>query len=55
MKILFCFIQSDEYARRLAKAVKLKGGNDWFIDYAEHFEKRAPLKEAEDLSEYFVS
>ncbi len=48
-------IQSDEYARRLAKAVKLKEGDDWFINYVEHFKKRTPLKEVEDLSEYFVS
>ena len=48
-------IQSDEYARRLAKAVKLKGGEDWFKDYVEHFKKRTPLKEVEDLSEYFVN
>ena len=48
-------IQSDEYARRLAKAVKLKEGDDWFINYVEHFKKHTPLKEVEDLSEYFVS
>ena len=48
-------IQSDEYARRLAKAVKLKGGEDWFKDYVEHYKKRTPLKEVEDLSEYFVN
>jgi type IV secretory pathway VirB4 component len=48
-------IQSDEYARRLAKAVKLKGGEDWFKDYVEHYKKRTLLKEVEDLSEYFVN
>lgn len=48
-------IQSDEYARRLAKAAKLSGGNDWFMDYVEHFKKRTPLSDVEDLSEYFVN
>ncbi len=37
-------IRSDEYARRLAKAVKLTGGNDRFLDYAEHFKNERPLR-----------
>ena len=47
-------IQSDEYARRLAKSLELTGGDDWFLDYVEHYKKRTPLKALEDLSGYFI-
>ena len=48
-------IQSDEYARRLAKSLELTGGGDWFLDYVEHYKKRTPLKDIEDLSGYFIN
>ena len=48
-------IQSDEYARKLAKAVKFTDGNEWFLDYIEHYKKRTPLKDVEDLSSFFVN
>ena len=48
-------IQSDEYARRLAKSLELTGGPDWFLDYVEHYKKRTPLKDIEDLSGYFIN
>ena len=48
-------IQPDEYARRLAKSLELTGGGDWFLDYIEHYKKRTPLKDIEDLSGYFIN
>ena len=48
------FMQSDEYDRRLAKSLELTGGDDWFLDYVEHYKKRTPLKALEDLSGYFI-
>ena len=48
-------IQSDEYARRLAKSLKLTCRNEWFLDYVEHYKKRTPLKDVEDLSGYSIN
>ena len=48
-------IQPDEYARRLAKSLELTGAGDWFLDYVEHYKKRTPLKDIEDLSGYFIN
>ena len=48
-------IESDEYARRLAKSLELTGGNECFLDYIDdHYKKRTPLKDIEDLSGYFI-
>ncbi len=52
---IIALIQSDEYARRLAKSLELTGGNEWFLDYVDHYKKRTPLKDVEDLSRYFVN
>jgi type IV secretion system protein VirB4 len=51
---IISLIQSDEYSRRLAKAVEMQGDNNWYLDYIEHWKKRTPLAEVEDLSKYFA-
>lgn len=48
-----CLIQSDEYARRLAKSLELTGGNDWFLDYVEHYKKKNPAKGYRRLKRLF--
>ena len=47
------FMQSDEYPRMIAKALEIKE-NDWLSGYIEHYKKKTPLNELEDLNQYFA-